>query len=58
MWVNYEVVNGEITEVMKVGERKPVEEYLRRQARFGHLSEKEIEEIQKFADENARIFGL
>lgn len=58
LWINYEVVNGEIANVMKVGERKPVEEYLRRQAMFRHLSKKEIEEIQKIADENARIFGL
>ena len=43
---------------MKVEERKPVEEYLRGRARFRHLSKKEIEEIQKIAGENARIFGL
>ncbi len=58
LWINYEVVNGEIANVMKVEERKPVEKYLRGWARFRHLSKKEIEEIQKIAGENARIFGL
>lgn len=59
----YEYENGKLTDVMKVGERKPVEEYLKLQGRFKHLFEMEegeevIEEIQKVADRNAEKFGL
>lgn len=59
----YEMEDGEITNVQKVKERKPVEEYLKLQGRFQHLFEKEggdkiIEEIQKIADRNAEKLGL
>ncbi|AEA46812.1 pyruvate synthase subunit PorB [Archaeoglobus veneficus] len=63
LWVNYEVVDDEVTNVMKIGKRKPVEEYLKMQKRFRHLfaseeGRKEIERIQAIADYNARKFGL
>ncbi len=63
LWVNYEVVSDEITNVMKIGRRKPVEEYLRMQKRFRHLfaseeGKREIERIQAMADYNAKKFGL
>ncbi len=59
----YEMENGEITDVMKIKDRKPVEEYLKLQGRFQHLFEKEggeevIEEIQRVADQNAERLGL
>lgn len=59
----YEMENGEVTEVQKIKERKPVEEYLKLQGRFKHLFKMEggeeiIQEIQRVADRNAEIFGL
>jgi pyruvate ferredoxin oxidoreductase beta subunit len=62
LWVNYELIEGELTNVMEVREKKPVEEYLKRQLRFKHLftdkGREEISRIQAIADENARFFGL
>ena len=54
---------NELTQVKKIKDRKPVEEYLKLQGRFSHLfrSEEglgEIEKIQKIADENARKYSL
>lgn len=59
----YEIEGGEITGVKKIGERKPVEDYLELQGRFQHLFEKEggeeiIEKIQEIADQNAEKLGL
>ncbi|MEO2241723.1 MAG: pyruvate synthase subunit PorB [Euryarchaeota archaeon] len=51
MWVLYEVENGEFRLTYRPRERKPVEEYLKRQKRFQHLTEEEIEEIQRMVDE-------
>jgi pyruvate ferredoxin oxidoreductase beta subunit len=62
LWVNYEMVNGEVTRVKKVV-RKPVEEYLLAQKRFRHLfrpvrQDEEIAKIQAHADRNAERFSL
>jgi pyruvate ferredoxin oxidoreductase beta subunit len=62
LWVNYEMVDGEVTKVKKVV-RKPVEEYLKEQKRFRHLfkpvrQEAEIAKIQAIADANAAKFGI
>lgn len=62
LWVNYEMVDGEVTRVKKVV-RKPVEEYLKEQKRFRHLfkpvlQEAEIAKIQAIADANAAKFGI
>jgi len=51
MWVIYEVENGKKT-INIQPERKKVEEYLKAQGRFKHLTEKEIEMIQKKVDED------
>ncbi|MBI2304354.1 MAG: pyruvate ferredoxin oxidoreductase [Chloroflexi bacterium] len=57
----YELENGTVTEVRKVGRRLPVEEYLKPQGRFRHLlrpgAEKELALIQALADANAQRFG-
>ncbi len=63
LWVNYEVSNDRIINVMKIRERRPVEDYLRTQKRFRHLfaseeGRKAIKEIQAIADSNAEKFGL
>lgn len=59
-----EYVNGELVKKMNVPANKPkVEEYLKAQGRFAHLfksplGKKQIEYIQKIADENIRKYGL
>ena len=45
MWILYEIENGKFKKTMNP-ELKPVEEYLRMQNRFKHLTEKEIKIIQ------------
>ena len=62
LWVNYEMVNGEVVKAKKVV-RKPVEEYLTLQKRFRHLfkpqrQEEEIAKIQAIADRNAEKYGI
>ncbi|PTD94567.1 pyruvate synthase subunit beta [archaeon SCG-AAA382B04] len=63
LWVLYEREEGEIKDVKKIKDRKPVEEYLKPQKRFKHLFKKEggeerIQEIQEIADSNAEKFHL
>lgn len=45
LWPMYEMENGEITQVRKVKDSRPVEEYLRAQKRFKHLFTMEGGEI-------------
>ncbi len=59
----YEIENGVVTSVLKIGKRKPVEEYLKLQGRFKHLfgsdaGRGEIKKIQAIADMNVKKFGL
>ncbi|HLB70693.1 MAG TPA: thiamine pyrophosphate-dependent enzyme [Candidatus Methanoperedens sp.] len=63
MWPLYEMENGVITNVKKLRNIKPVEEYLRAQGRFKHLftaesGVEEIKKIQAIADWNVKNFGL
>ncbi|MFP4116497.1 MAG: pyruvate synthase subunit PorB [Candidatus Aenigmatarchaeota archaeon] len=63
MYPIYEMENGQITNVKKIKDRKPVEEYLKTQGRFKHLFEQEggeevIEELQQIADANAEELGI
>ncbi|AAM03485.1 TPA: pyruvate synthase subunit beta [Methanosarcina acetivorans] len=63
LWPMYEMENGEITQVRKVKDSRPVEEYLRAQKRFKHLftmegGEEEIAKIQAAADWNIKHYGL
>lgn len=50
LWPMYEIENGEITQVRKVKDVRPVEEYLRTQKSFKHLFTMEggDEEIKRF----------
>jgi pyruvate ferredoxin oxidoreductase beta subunit len=62
MWINFEIVEGRIRDVTQAN-KKPVEDYLRRQNRFSHLFKSEdgkdiIKRIQEIADRNAKIYGL
>lgn len=50
--VLYEYENGKITVNRVPKERKPVEEYLKMQGRFSHLTQPEIAQIQKDVDQN------
>jgi len=54
MWINYEIDHGEFRVTTRVPKRKPVREYLKLQGRFRHLTDKEIEEIQKFVDKEVK----
>lgn len=63
LWPLYEIENGEITQVRKIKDPRPVEEYLRTQKRFKHLftmegGEEEIKKIQALADWNIKKYGL
>ena len=63
LWPMYEMEKGEITQVRKIKDPRPVEEYLRAQKRFKHLftmdgGEEEIKKIQAMADWNIKHFGL
>ena len=50
IWVNYEIENGKFKVTTPVPKRKPVEEYLKLQGRFKHLTDEEIKEIQRIVD--------
>lgn len=51
MWVNWELDHGEFDVTVPVARRKHVRHYLKMQGRFRHLTEEEIEEIQKWVDQ-------
>ncbi|OUJ19460.1 Pyruvate:ferredoxin oxidoreductase beta subunit PorB [Methanonatronarchaeum thermophilum] len=63
LWPVYEMENGEIINIRKIKNRKPVEEYLEKQKRYKHLFKKDngqqkIEQIQEIANRNAKTFEL
>ncbi len=55
-WVLYEMINGKMEftgyskRLLAGKERKPIEEWLRMQGRFRHLTEKDLEEIKREID--------
>ena len=49
IWVLYEIEHGQL-KITKEPSNKPVDEYLKMQGRFKHLTSKEIAEIQKRVD--------
>ncbi|MFQ6090330.1 MAG: thiamine pyrophosphate-dependent enzyme [Candidatus Bipolaricaulia bacterium] len=59
----YEVEAGQVTKVLKIKKRIPVEDYLKLQKRFSHLFQTdegrgEIARIQQIADQNIERLGL
>lgn len=50
--VLYEYDNGKLTVTRTPKTRKPIEEYLKKQGRFSHLSQAQIAEIQEQVDAN------
>ncbi|WP_188596034.1 thiamine pyrophosphate-dependent enzyme [Thermocladium modestius] len=55
-WINLEYDHGVWSVTTKVPVRKPVSEFLRMQGRFSHLTQGEVEEIQKWVD--ARVASV
>jgi len=47
MWKLYEIEEGRYRETITISNPKPVKEYLKLQGRFSHLTEGEIDEIQR-----------
>jgi pyruvate ferredoxin oxidoreductase beta subunit len=61
LWMMYEIVNGELVNVMKVRNQQPVEEYLKLQKRFAHLfkmprGDAQIKLIQELANDNLKRY--
>ena len=61
LWMMYEIVDGELTNVMKVRNQQPVEDYLKLQKRFAHLfkmpgGDAQIKLIQEYANENLKRY--
>ena len=59
----FEAEHGEVTNVLKIRHRQPVDEYLKLQKRFAHLFGKNphldvIAKIQEIADRNIRKYKL
>ncbi len=54
MWINFEYEFSKFKVTTRVPKRKPVREYLKLQGRFRHLTDTEIEEIQRIVDENVK----
>ncbi len=52
MWILYEVQEGKMTVTTRVPRRKKVEEYLKMQGRFRHLTEENARKIQQQVDES------
>jgi pyruvate ferredoxin oxidoreductase beta subunit len=63
MFPVFEAEHGEVTGVLKIRRKQPVEEYLKPQKRFAHLFGKHahpdmVAHIQAIADRNIRKYGL
>jgi pyruvate ferredoxin oxidoreductase beta subunit len=59
----FEIIDGKLTNVVKIPLKKPVEEYLKLQGRFSHLFKKgspagAVAEIQEIANQNIARFNL
>ena len=57
LWVQYEIIDGELTLngpsraiARGIRKRKPVEEYLKRQGRFAHMTPEDIQYFQDRVD--------
>lgn len=58
MWPLYDIEDGILKVTYKPREFKPIAEYLRPQRRFRHISEEQVQEIQKLQDEEwERVLG-
>jgi len=57
IWVNYEIEDGVLRVTTPVPRRLPVEEYLKLQGRFAHLTKEEIEAVQRVVDEDVEYIN-
>ncbi len=53
IWINWELENEQFRVTVPVPRRKPVRDYIKMQGRFSHLTDQDIEEIQKIVDQEA-----
>ncbi|WP_287588862.1 3-methyl-2-oxobutanoate dehydrogenase subunit beta [Candidatus Borrarchaeum sp.] len=57
MWILYEIENGQLTltgkskYLVNPAKREPIEEYLKLQGRFAHITDEEIEQLKKIREE-------
>ncbi len=54
----FEIENGKLKITYKPPKRKPLKEYIKRQKRFRHLTDEDIEILQKYVDERCKMLGL
>lgn len=58
MWILYEIEGGEFRPTIKPPKRRPVGEYLKLQGRFRHLTDDDINKIQRIIEEKYKKLGL
>lgn len=58
IWLVYEIENGVFKLTVKPKHRKPVEEYLKAQRRFRHLTAEQIGMIQRYVDQECGKLGF
>lgn len=51
IWINWELENGQFRVTVPVPRRKHVRHYIKMQGRFSHLTDQDIEEIQRMVDQ-------
>jgi pyruvate/2-oxoacid:ferredoxin oxidoreductase beta subunit len=58
MWYIYEWENGEYRYQFKPKKYKPVNEYMKLQGRFAHLTNEHIAKQQAFVDAKLKVHGI
>jgi pyruvate ferredoxin oxidoreductase beta subunit len=54
----YEIENGEFRVTYKPAKRVPLKEYIKLQKRYRHLTDEDIEMLQKDVDERCKLLGI
>jgi pyruvate ferredoxin oxidoreductase beta subunit len=58
IWPLYEIENGEYRVTYKPSKRISIEEYLKTQKRYRHLTEEDVEEMQQLIDHKCQEMGI
>jgi pyruvate ferredoxin oxidoreductase beta subunit len=58
IWPLYEIENGEYRVTYKPSKRISIEEYLKTQKRYRHLTEEDIEEMQNLINHKCQEMGI
>ncbi|MDK2789679.1 MAG: pyruvate ferredoxin oxidoreductase beta subunit [Methanothermococcus sp.] len=58
LWPLYEIENGEFRVTYKPAKRVPLKEYIKLQKRYRHLTDEDIEMLQKDVDERCKLLGI